>query len=60
VQIQALIIEGVVAETRDAMEGSNIGFNIKVTKPPIFNEEVGKVEGFIMAYRLYLRIRMML
>jgi len=29
-----------------------------VAKPPVFNGEVEKVKGFIMAYRLYLRIRM--
>ena len=38
-------------------EESNIGFNIEVAKPPVFNGEASRVEEFIMAYRLYLRMR---
>ena len=30
---------------------------MKVAKPPVFNGEVGRVGGFIIACRLYLRIR---
>jgi len=44
-----------------AVEGSdpNIGFNIKVAKPLMFkfNKKASKVAGFIIAYRLYLRMR---
>ena len=42
-----------------AVEGSdpNIGFNIKVAKPLMFNRKASKVVGFIIAYRLYLRMR---
>ena len=48
------------AETREGeiMEGSNTESNIKVAKPPVFNREAEKVEGFITACRLYLRMRM--
>ena len=42
-----------------AVEGSdpNIGFNIKIAKPLMFNKKASKVAGFIIAYRLYLRMR---
>jgi len=40
------------------MEESNTEPNIEVAKPPVFNGEAGRVEGFIMAYRLYLRMKM--
>ena len=42
-----------------AVEGSdpNIGFNIKVAKPLMFNRKASKVVEFIIAYRLYLRMR---
>jgi len=29
-----------------------------VAKPSVFNGEAGKVRGFIIAYRLYLRMKM--
>ena len=38
--------------------GSNMGSHMEVAKPAIFNGEVGKVEGFITACRLYLRMKM--
>jgi len=31
---------------------------MKVARPSIFNGKVGKIEGFIMAYKLYLRMKM--
>jgi len=42
-----------------AVEGSdsNIGFNIKVAKPLMFDRKASKVVGFIIAYRIYLRMR---
>jgi len=40
------------------MERSNTGSNIEVAKPPVFNGEAGRVEGFITVCRSYLRIRM--
>jgi len=57
VQIQALITGGAVARKREAMEGSNIGSNIEMAKPPVFNGEAGKVGEFIIACRLYLRMK---
>ena len=39
------------------IEESNIGFNVKVAKSPVFNGEVGKVEEFVIVYRLYLKMK---
>jgi len=59
VQIQALIAEGAVTEGGvEGIEGHNIGSYIEVAKPSVFNREAGRVGEFIMAYRLYLRMRM--
>jgi len=58
-QIQALLAEeAVVRGEGEGIEGSNIEFHRKMAKPPVSNEEAGKVEGFITVYRLYLRMRM--
>jgi len=56
VQIQALIAGGVV--TGRGMEGSNVGSHMEMARLSIFSGEVGKVGGFIMAYKLYLRMKM--
>ena len=37
--------------------GSNMGSYMEVAKPAIFNGEIGKVGGFVMACRLYLRMK---
>ena len=37
--------------------GSNMGSQMEVAKLPIFNGEARKVEGFIMACKLYLRMK---
>jgi len=55
-QIQALLATGAEAGA-GVIEGSNTGSNIKMAKPLVFNEKAGKVGGFIIAYKLYLRIR---
>ena len=56
-QIQALLAaEG--EGTGGAATGSNAGSSMEVAKPAIFNREAGKVGGFIMACRLYLRMKM--
>ena len=36
----------------------NTGSNINMTKPPIFSEKAGKVLGFLIVYRLSIRIKM--
>ena len=36
----------------------NTRLNIDVVKLPTFNGETGKVLGFLMAYRLFIRIKM--
>ena len=41
-----------------ATRGLNTGSNIKIAKLLVFNREAEKVGGFIMSYRLYLRIKM--
>jgi len=55
-QIQALLAAG-GGGTEQAV-GSNTGPSMEVAKPAIFNGEAGKVEGFITACRLYLRMKM--
>ncbi len=60
VQIQALLVAGggrAESAERETM-GSNIGPQMEVAKPAIFNGEAGRVEGFVIMYRLYLRIKM--
>jgi len=42
----------------EATEGSNVRSNIEVARPPVFNEEVGRIRGFVMTYRLFLRMKM--
>ena len=39
------------------IEKPNIKSNIEVAKLPVFSREAEKVRGFIIAYRLYLRIK---
>ena len=36
----------------------NTRSNIKVTKPQTFNKKISKVLGFLMTYRLYIRMKM--
>ena len=38
--------------------GSNMGPYMEVAKPAIFNGEAGRVEGFIIACRLFLRMKL--
>jgi len=62
VQIQALLTAGGEAGEAESVErgmaGSNIGPQMEVAKPAIFNGEAGRVGGFMITCRLYLRIKM--
>ena len=59
-QIQVLLTVGEegAGETERGMMKSNMGPHMEVAKPAIFNEEAGKVEGFVTMCRLYLRMKM--
>jgi len=46
----------VVGEEKVTRE-SNTRFNIEMAKPSVFSKEAGKVEGFIVACKLYLRMK---
>jgi len=60
VQIQALLAAagGVMSGAERGAAEVNRSYQIEVAKPAIFNGEAGKVEGFIMVCRLYLRMKM--
>ena len=51
-QIQALLA------AQGGGAGRVAGSSMEVAKPAIFNGEVGKVGGFIMACRLYIKMRL--
>ena len=57
-QIQALLAAQGGAGAGGAGTGPNAGSHIEVAKLAIFNGEAGKVEGFITACRLFLRMKM--
>ena len=58
-QIQALLAAGGGGGgVERGTTGANTGPHIEVAKPAIFNGEAGKVEGFVMACKLYLRMKM--
>jgi len=57
-QIQALLTAQGGARTGGEATGSNMGSHMEVAKPAIFNGEAGKVGGFIMACRLFLRMKL--
>jgi len=57
-QIQALLAaQGGVGAGGTRTE-PNTGSHMEMAKPAIFNGEIGKVGGFIMACRLYLKMKM--
>ena len=59
-QIQALLAAG--GERTGSAERRTIGYNIRpqmeVSKPAIFNGEAGRVGGFVITCKLYLRMKM--
>ena len=57
-QIQALLAAQGGIGTGGAGTGPNAGAHMEVAKPAIFNGEAGKVGGFIMACRLYIKMRL--
>jgi len=58
VQIQALLAaQGGAGAGREA-RGPNTGSHMEVAKPAIFNGEAAKVGGFIMACRLFVKMKL--
>ena len=41
----------------EVIEEPNTGPNVEVAKPPVFSGETEKVGGFIIAYRLFLKMK---
>jgi len=58
VQIQALLAAQGGAGVGGEARGSNMGSHMEVAKPAIFKGEAANVGVFIMAYKLYLRMKM--
>jgi len=58
VQIQALLAAQGGVGAGEAVTESNAGPHMEVAKPAIFNREAGKVGGFIMACRLFVRMKL--
>ena len=57
-QIQALLVAQGGAGAGEAAMGPNIGSHMEVAKLAIFNREAGRVGGFIMACRLYIKMKL--
>ena len=57
-QIQVLIANRIDEEIAVAISRLNPGSNIEVAKLQMFNGEVSKVLEFLIAYKIYVRIRM--
>ena len=61
-QIQVLLVEGVrrigEEETTVAILQPNTRSNIDVAKLPTFSRKARQVLGFLIAYRLYIRMKM--
>ena len=58
VQIQALLAAQGEAGVRGETMGSNMRSHMEVAKLAIFNGEAERVGGFIMAYRLYIKMKL--
>ena len=57
-QIQALLAAVEGGARQEGAVGSSLGSHMEMAKPAIFNGEAGKVGGFVMACRLYLKMKM--
>jgi len=57
-QIQALLAAQGGAGVGEEARESNMGSHMEVAKPAIFNGEAAKVGGFIMACRLFVRMKL--
>jgi len=57
-QIQALLAAAEGTEIGGTATESNLGSHMEMAKPAIFNGEAGRVGGFVIACRSYLRIKM--
>jgi len=57
-QIQALLVVQEGAGTGGEAVGSNMRSHMEVAKPAIFDGEAAKVEGFITACRLFVRMKL--
>ena len=57
-QIQALLAAAGGAGGERGGMGPNTGSHMEVAKPAIFNGEAGRVGGFIMACRLYIKMKL--
>ena len=58
VQIQVLLTRGTGGEAVAEVSQSNTGSNVDVAKLSTFNENISKILYFLIAYRLYIRMRM--
>ena len=57
-QIQALLVAQGGMGAGEAATGSNMGSYMEVAKPAIFNEEAGRVGGFVIVCRLYIKMKL--
>jgi len=53
-----LLAEVVVEEAKVVVTQPNTRSNVKVAKLQTFNGEVSKILSFLVAYKLYIRMRM--
>jgi len=58
VQIQVLLVVQGRAGAGGPVTGPNAGPHMEVAKPAIFNREAEKVGGFIIACRLFIRMKL--
>ena len=57
-QTQIQVLFAVQGGAGGEAEGSNMGSHMEVAKPAIFSGKAEKVGGFIMACRLFVRMKM--